>query len=365
MQCKLTVITPVYNAEGLLPAALASLQAQTLGFENLCWLLVDDCSTDGSPALMARWAQQYPNVRVLRTPRNSGSAAVPRNLALGQVDTPYVMFLDNDDTFAPDGCRALLAALEATGADLAGGYFQDVDEAGAPLNERSPSCGQMADRLLRLPEDLEAACAVQSIFWCKAYRMDLIRQNAVTFPADTLMEDSVFYAKYLTAARSFAYTDALVYRFRARAGSLSRTGSADYMLSRAAGYRHLFAVCAGAPALLRHNLENVAAHFLPLAFTDAVPAARRPALMRAWRQVAAYSLEAGLCPDDLLLRRLMELCAAGRVDAAVAVGELLAPWRSEIARRDELFLAADRNWKAVCAENETLKARLAAAPAGC
>lgn len=357
MEPKLTVITPVYNAEALLPAALESLRAQTLGFENLRWLVVDDCSTDGSLALAEGWAGQYPNVRVLRTKENSGSAAAPRNLALGYVDTPWVMFLDNDDTFAPDACRALLAAGEEAGADLAGGYFQDVAEDGTPLNERSPSCAARPDTVFRLPEQLAEACAVQSIFWCKAYRMDLIRRNAITFPTDTLMEDSVFYARYLLAARTFAYTDALVYRFRARAGSLSRTGSAAYMLSRAAGYRHLFAVCAGQPALLRHNLENVAAHFLPLIFTSpAVAESERPALVRAWRQAADYTLRAGLCPDDLLLQSLMALCAAGRVDAALAVGALWEPWHGELARRDGLFLAADRNWKAVCAENEALKA---------
>ena len=52
MAPKLTIITPVYNAEGLLGRALASLQSQTLGFENLRWVLVDDQSTDGSFSLI-------------------------------------------------------------------------------------------------------------------------------------------------------------------------------------------------------------------------------------------------------------------------------------------------------------------------
>ena len=108
MAPKLTIITPVYNAEGLLGRALASLQSQTLGFENLRWVLVDDQSTDGSFSLIQGWARQYPNITVLQTAENSGSAAAPRNLALGRVDTPYVMFLDNDDAFAPDACRALV-----------------------------------------------------------------------------------------------------------------------------------------------------------------------------------------------------------------------------------------------------------------
>ena len=58
MAPKLTIITPVYNAEGLLGRALASLQSQTLGFENLRWVLVDDQSTDGSFSLIQGWARQ-------------------------------------------------------------------------------------------------------------------------------------------------------------------------------------------------------------------------------------------------------------------------------------------------------------------
>lgn len=362
MAPKLTIITPVYNAEGLLGRALASLQSQTLGFENLRWVLVDDQSTDGSFSLIQGWARQYPNITVLQTAENSGSAAAPRNLALGRVDTPYVMFLDNDDAFAPDACRALVDAAERTGADLVSGYFQDVDADGAPLGDRHPSCGPAGqpDRLYRLPKELEAAAAVQGIFWCKLYRMELILANAVTFPTDTLMEDSVFFAKYLLCCRTMFYTDALVYRFSARGDSLSRTPNARYVLSRAVGYDHLFALYAGQPAVLRLNLENVAAHFLPLIFSspDILPE-ERPALLRAWRRAAAYSLREGLCPDDPVLKKLMELTGAGRVDAALAVGELLESWRAETGRRDELFLAADRNWKAVCAENEALKARLA------
>lgn len=327
MACEITVITPVYNAQAMLEGVFDSLKKQTLGFENLRWLLVDDQSMDGSWALIQSWAAQYENITALQTACNSGSAAAPRNLALGRVETPFVMFLDNDDAFAPDACRALLAAAHGTGADLVSGYFQDVDAQGNPLNERHHSCSpphpQQPVQLYSLPAQLEQACRIQGIFWTKLYRMDIIRANAITFPLDTWMEDSVFFARYQMCCHTLADVDALIYRFRAREGSLSRTGSAAYMLSRAAGYRHLFSIYAGQPGALRVNLEHVVEHFLPLAFTSpVVQPSQRPALMRAWRQAAAYSLQAGLCPPDALLHKLMELCAAGRVDGALAVGEL-------------------------------------------
>lgn len=48
MKYKVSIIIPVYNVELYLEKCLFSLFAQSLGFENLEIILVDDCSTDRS-----------------------------------------------------------------------------------------------------------------------------------------------------------------------------------------------------------------------------------------------------------------------------------------------------------------------------
>ncbi|KZB79557.1 glycosyltransferase family 2 protein [Amycolatopsis regifaucium] len=59
-------------------------------------VLVDNASTDGSADAVER---RYPQVRVLRSPRNLG--AVARNVAVGAVSTPYVAFCDDDTRWQP------------------------------------------------------------------------------------------------------------------------------------------------------------------------------------------------------------------------------------------------------------------------
>jgi len=45
---KVSVVTPVYNAEKYLRKTIDSVINQTIGFENIEYLLIDDCSTDSS-----------------------------------------------------------------------------------------------------------------------------------------------------------------------------------------------------------------------------------------------------------------------------------------------------------------------------
>lgn len=61
--CKYSVIVPVYQAEMYLEECIESVLQQ----EEQDWelILVDDGSTDRSPQICDRYAQQYPKIKVL------------------------------------------------------------------------------------------------------------------------------------------------------------------------------------------------------------------------------------------------------------------------------------------------------------
>ena len=56
------VIVPVYNVEKYLKRCLESLINQTLSSEKYRVLLVDDGSTDGSPTICQKYADENPNL---------------------------------------------------------------------------------------------------------------------------------------------------------------------------------------------------------------------------------------------------------------------------------------------------------------
>jgi glycosyltransferase involved in cell wall biosynthesis len=104
-----TVIVPLYNAERYVEETLRSVLAQSAS--DLELIVVDDGSSDGSAAIVARIARADPRLRLL-TLANSG-AAVARDTGLRTACGRYVAFLDHDDVWYPAKLEKQIRALDA------------------------------------------------------------------------------------------------------------------------------------------------------------------------------------------------------------------------------------------------------------
>ena len=114
-----SIITPLYNAEGLFRDTYASVMAQTFGdFE---WIIVDDCSTDGSYDLAIELSKKEARVRVLQMPVNGGSAKA-RNKGLEEAKGRYVTFLDADDLLDSTYLEKQLAFIQDHGPIVSAAY---------------------------------------------------------------------------------------------------------------------------------------------------------------------------------------------------------------------------------------------------
>ncbi|WP_407341738.1 glycosyltransferase family 2 protein [Pengzhenrongella phosphoraccumulans] len=111
-----TVVTVTFNAATLVEECLAGLATQVLGNRTMEVVVVDNASTDGTAELVAR---TYPEVRVLRSPRNLGFAG-GNNLALRRIESPYVILLNNDAVPGPGFVAALVDSIAAADGQLAG-----------------------------------------------------------------------------------------------------------------------------------------------------------------------------------------------------------------------------------------------------
>ncbi len=97
MMKKVSVIIPCYNAEEYLSQCLESLICQSIGFETLDVICVNDASTDSTGSLLDAMAEQYPdNLRVFHLPENRKQGGA-RNVGLAHAQGEYVAFLDADD----------------------------------------------------------------------------------------------------------------------------------------------------------------------------------------------------------------------------------------------------------------------------
>lgn len=93
---KFTVIVPVYNAEDYLPEALESLENQTVGFESIQLILVNDGSTDKSGEICREFEKQHKD-NVVYLQKENGGVSSARNAGIPFIEGKYVNFLDADD----------------------------------------------------------------------------------------------------------------------------------------------------------------------------------------------------------------------------------------------------------------------------
>ncbi|MFA5040793.1 MAG: glycosyltransferase [Bdellovibrionales bacterium] len=126
---KISVIMAAFNGRNLLPAAVRSLQKQTLTEWEL--ILIDDASTDGGCALVSQLGDS--RIRVIQNEKNRGLAAsLNRGIDLAQA--PYIARMDCDDICFPDRLQRQLEFLESHPAvDLVGSNALEFSKSGAAL----------------------------------------------------------------------------------------------------------------------------------------------------------------------------------------------------------------------------------------
>lgn len=104
---RVAVIIPTYNGLRFLIPCIASLRQQI--FQDFQIVVVDDGSTDGTEAAVRR---QFPEVAVIRFPRNGGLARA-QNAGIAATGTEYVVMLNNDTEAEPTWLERLVAAADA------------------------------------------------------------------------------------------------------------------------------------------------------------------------------------------------------------------------------------------------------------
>jgi len=118
---KLSILIPVFNEEATLEAIIARVQATPHEKELL---IVDDCSSDDSPRILAELAKRWANLRLFRHEVNKGKGAALAT-ALAHVSGDVVLIQDADLEYDPADYVQLLRPIEEGHADVVfGSRFQ-------------------------------------------------------------------------------------------------------------------------------------------------------------------------------------------------------------------------------------------------
>ena len=200
-QPALSVLIPVYNTSKYLDACLKSVQAQDLnGMEIIC---VDDGSTDNSPELLRKYAEQDPRIKIVTHPENQGRLTA-RHTAVDNAVGEYIMFLDSDDTIDPGLCSAAVDAIQKLNVEILQFSARQIYTEIKNQNVLYPFTGALTgeDILKKFFVSREISTAL----WINIYQAELCKKAFSEIPEirSNMGEDAfiLFFITYY--ARSFA-----------------------------------------------------------------------------------------------------------------------------------------------------------------
>ena len=110
----ISIIIPVFNLENYLKKCVESLLSQT--YSNIEILLIDDGSTDNSPAICDELNIADNRIKVYH--QNNSGVSKARNYGLDKMIGEYVTFVDGDDYVSPDFIETLYNAIASNNADI-------------------------------------------------------------------------------------------------------------------------------------------------------------------------------------------------------------------------------------------------------
>ena len=101
-----SIITPTYNSSKYLSETIDSVLKQS--HTNWEWIIIDDCSNDGTQQIIIEASKLDSRIRYLSTRKNTGGPATPRNIGLDNASGEFICFLDSDDVWLPDKIKIQL-----------------------------------------------------------------------------------------------------------------------------------------------------------------------------------------------------------------------------------------------------------------
>ena len=187
-----SIIIPMYNAEKYIGECLDSILAQT--FKEYEVIVVDDCSTDNSRAVVESYKPKFGDkLQLINRQFNSGNPGPPSNDGIILSRGEYLLLLDNDDAIVKNALEELVSLAKKFDADVVHckRYYRFPsdkkfsDTSARVLNpyllggEEDPPA-LLTENLIERIDALKGGKFINNL-WTKLIRRDFMLQNRIEF----------------------------------------------------------------------------------------------------------------------------------------------------------------------------------------
>ena len=223
-ECLVSILLPAYNSRHLIGTAIQSVLDQTQRRFEL--IVINDCSTDDTAEVVAKFARGDHRIKLLHMARNGGPAAA-RNIGFDAACGRWIALLDSDDAYVPERLARLLKLADANAAHMVSDNLLMMPVGGTPYLLIPPD-------LLGHPQHLTAAEFIyRNIgdpknprlsygFMQPMIRRDFLLQHGIRYDErNRFGEDFMLYVACLRAGARWWVTPEVLYHYATRPGSLT------------------------------------------------------------------------------------------------------------------------------------------------
>lgn len=208
----ISVIVPVYNVKDYLANCIDSILRQS--YKEIEIILIDDGSNDGSESICDRYKECNARIKVLHT-GNAGQSHA-RNVGITLSRGDYILFVDSDDTIAPECVSILYDMLSAHDADISmAGWILTKSIPHPPAKETSNVCKAMTG--MEAAERMLYQNKLNSGPVGKLFKKELFQ--SFLFEEGIIYEDLELLARMLPSVSKVVWSDIRLYYYTIRQDS--------------------------------------------------------------------------------------------------------------------------------------------------
>ena len=244
-----SVVIPMYNTEKYIGECLESILAQT--FQDFEVIVVDDCSTDNSRAVvesyLSKFEQRNVELKLICSEKNSGASGIPRHIGLHLSHGEYISFIDADDMITKTALEELYPIAQKFDADVVHceKYFEiNADEvricqSGELIKEPTLITENLAERVNDLYND-----RFIDTLWSKLIRREFFIQKNIS-PLNGMAADAFISFCLICSAKKYVRVPNIINFYRRIGTSITKQKRSiqksidTWMISLTQGFQYM------------------------------------------------------------------------------------------------------------------------------
>ena len=246
---QVSVVTPFHNVNmEMFLVCAASMRAQTIGFENIQWIIVVHNCEAGYMEQLTEMFKDDTNVLIKELNDEHKTPSSPRNHGTEVVTAPYVGYLDADDSYLPDCLEVAIREAIDTRSQMV--WFRREVEKEHPsmiMPMATTSWNNTFNRIIVEHGKWEDEKMFEGLFGFATsyiYETEFLRSHHLTFSTTMHFgEDFLFVVETSAQAHRICYLPQHIgYHYFVNSSSMVQKGekTAQQLIKYAEGFHHLF-----------------------------------------------------------------------------------------------------------------------------